>query len=183
MIHLPRLKQEDTVLLIVDLQERLVPVMLESERVVKNCATLAATARRLEIPIVVTEQNPAKLGATVEPARSAIGDSAAVAKMTFSAWTQEVQDLLASYGRRTILLCGIEAHICVLQTALDALEGGYTVFGAYDAISARQAWNRQIGWERMRGAGVLPSSTESALFELLGEAGTDDFRALQSLIK
>lgn len=159
------------------------PVMLEAERVVKNCATLAATARRLGIPIVVTEQNPAKLGPTVEPVRNAIGESATVAKMTFSGWTEEVQSLLASHGRKTILLCGTEGHICVAQTALDALEAGYTVFGAYDAISSRQAWNRHVGWERMRGAGMLPSSTESALFELLGEAGTDDFRALQSLIK
>ena len=82
-----------------------------------------------------------------------------------------------------MLLCGLEAHICVAQTTLDLLDAGKTVFAVYDAISSRQDWNRAVGWQRMVGAGALPTSTESALYEIVGQAGTDDFRALLSLVK
>ncbi len=175
----PRLNRADCCLLIVDVQTRLLPEMWEAERVERNIRMLAQMARRLGIPILVSEQNPGKLGTTSASIQEAIGPFEPCAKMRFSAW-DAIKDRV---DRPQILLCGLESHICVTQTALDALDAGQTVFAVYDAISSRQNPNRQIGWERMKGAGVLPSSTEAALYELLGEAGTDDFRAMLSLVK
>ena len=180
---LTRLRRDDTLLLIVDVQERLVPAMFEAERVVRHCGILAAAARRLNLPVVITEQNPQKLGPTVAPILSAAGPSAPLAKKLFSACTDETCAAIEKTNRSTILLCGIEAHVCVLQSALDLIERGFTVFVVQDAIASRQESNRKIGWERMMRSGAVPTSTESAIFELLREAGTDDFRALLPLIK
>ncbi len=176
---LPRLNRADCTLLIVDVQTRILPEMWEAQRIERNLVMLATMARRLEIPIVVSQQNPEKLGHTADSIQEAIGPHTARAKMSFSAF-EAVKDEL---NRSQIMLCGLESHICVSQTALDLLDNGKTVFAVYDAISSRQSWNRQIGWERMKSAGAIPSSTESALYELLGEAGTDDFRAMLSLVK
>ncbi|RYG57042.1 isochorismatase family protein [bacterium] len=114
--------------------------------------------------------------------REALGDYEPIPKMSFSSWPA-VQHQIEATERKVVLLTGLEGHICVTQTALDLIDSGYTVFGVYDAISSRQNWNRQIGWERIKGAGVIPSSTESAIYELLGEAGTDDFRFMLPLVK
>jgi nicotinamidase-related amidase len=179
---IPRLTSENSLLLIVDVQTRLLPEMWEAERVERNLVLLSTLARRLAIPVVVSEQNPARIGSTVNAVQEALGDFSPISKMRFSAWP-DTQSQIEETGRKTILLAGLEAHICVAQTALDLIENGYQVFGIYDAISSRQAWNRKIGWERMKGAGVIPSSTESAVYELLGEAGTDDFRAMLPLVK
>lgn len=177
------LKREDTSLLIVDIQERLAPSMHDYERFVANCVLLARAARQLELPIVVTEQYPEKLGPTLPVIVEAAGSVAPISKLLFSACTEATLDRLRAAGRSTILLCGNEAHVCVLQTALDLLEEGYTVFVAQDAISSRRESNKQVGWERMRHAGALPTSAESAVFELLREAGTPDFKALLPFIK
>lgn len=176
---LPRLNRTECALLIVDVQTRILPEMWEAQRIERNLLMLAFMARRLEIPVLVSEQNPEKLGGTVASIREAIGPFEPVAKMRFSAFDAVKSQL----NRSQVLLCGLESHICVSQTALDLLDDGRQVFAVYDAISSRQDWNRRIGWERMKGAGALPSSTESALYELLGEAGTDDFRAMLSLVK
>ena len=178
-----RLCRDDAVLLIVDVQERLLPAMFEAERIARHCAALATTATRLELPIIVTEQNPARLGATIAPIAAAAGATVPLDKMLFSACTEAAWEALAKTNRSTVLLCGLEAHVCVMQSALDLIERGFTVFVVHDAIASRQDSNRKIGWDRMMRAGALPTSTESAIFELLGEAGTDDFRALLSLIK
>ena len=185
--NIARLRREETVLLIVDLQERLVPAMFESEALIRNCTTLAAAAAQLQIPIVITEQYPQKLGSTLAGITAAATSNevapAPVAKMLFSACTDEVQQELQTLNRRTILVCGIEAHVCVMQSTLDLLEAGFNVFVPYDAISSRGESNKKIGWERMLRSGVLPTSTESAIFELLREAGTPDFKAMLPLIK
>lgn len=175
----PRLNRTDCTLLIVDVQARLLPAMAEAEHVERNISLLARMARHLDIPILVTEQNPQKLGSTAPSIAEALGSFESHAKMRFTAYDAIKNDLT----RTQVLLCGLEAHICVAQTALDLLNAGKTVFSLYDAISSRQPYNHQIGWERMTKAGAIPSSTESALYELVGEAGTDDFRALLSLVK
>jgi len=176
---LPRLNRADCSLVIVDVQTRILPEMWESQRIERNIAMLAQMARRLEIPILVSEQNPEKLGHTAAAIREAIGPFAPVAKMRFSAF-EALKDELT---RPQVLLCGLESHICVSQTALDLLDAGKTVFAVHDAISSRQEFNRRIGRERMAREGAIPSSTEAALYELLGEAGTDDFRAMLALVK
>lgn len=179
---IPRLTPDGCLLLIVDVQTRLLPEMWEAERVERCIATLATVARRLEIPIVVTEQNPSRIGGTTQKITEALGEFTPIEKMRFSALPDANAQLEAT-GRKTVLLCGLESHICVTQTALDLIETGYTVFAVVDAISSRQEHNRRTGWERMKGAGCLPSSTESAIFELLATAASPHFKAILPLIK
>jgi nicotinamidase-related amidase len=180
---LPRLRREDVLLLVVDVQQRLMPVIAEAERVEKNCELLLQAARQLNIPVCITEQNPRHLGKTSDALREAAADAPVLEKMSFSACTESVLRAIANSRRQTILMCGVESHVCVLQTALDLREKNYTVFAARDAISSRTPENADIGWQRMMGAGVLPTSTESAVFELLREAGTPEFRAMLPLLK
>lgn len=180
---LPRLQRGNTLLLIVDVQERLMPAIHETERVEKNCLLLARLARQLELPCIITEQYPEKLGGTLNTVREASGFPTAISKMLFSACTPRVLEAIQTSRRHSILLCGVEAHICVLQTALDLLVEGYTVYVARDAISSRTPENLAVGWERMMRAGAIPTSTESAIFELLHEAGTPDFKALLPYLK
>lgn len=179
----PRLRRNDTLLLIVDVQEKLIPVIHQGERVEANCAVLARAARELRVPFIVTEQYPEKLGATTNAVREAAGFPPAIGKLLFSACTPQTLSAIESSGRKTVLLCGVEAHVCVLQTALDLRARGYDVFAARDALSSRTPENAQIGWERMLQAGAVPTSTESAIFELLEEAGTPEFKAVLPLIK
>lgn len=178
-----RLRTADTLLLIVDVQERLLPVIFEADRVVRQCTLLARAAAQLHIPIVVTEQYPERLGPTDPAVLEAAAGAPVLAKMLFSACTPAVQAAITALGRRSIIVCGIEAHVCALQTVLDLREAGYEVFVPYDAISSRTADNRLVGWERMRQAGAVTTSTESAIFELLREAGTPDFKALLPYLK
>ena len=178
----PRLTRQNALLFICDVQTRLLPAIFEAQRVEHNIAMLATLARRLEIPVVVSEQNPAKIGGTVDAVSKALGEFAPVEKMRFSAWP-DAQNAVENCERRTVLLCGLEAHICVCQTALDLLDNGYTVFAAYDAISSRREDNRRVGWERMMRAGAAATSSEAAIYELLGEAGTPDFRAMLDWVK
>ena len=178
----PRLTRDDALLFICDVQTRLLPEIFEAQRLERNISMLATLARRLEMPVVVSEQNPAKLGGTADAIARALGEFEPVEKMRFSAWPA-AQRAIEVGARRTVLLCGLESHICVSQTALDLIDHDFIVFAAYDAISSRREDNRRIGWERIARAGALPTSTEAAIYELLGEAGTDDFRALLELIK
>ena len=177
-----RLTRDNALLFICDVQTRLLPAIFEAQRVQHNIAMLATLARRLEMPVVVSEQNPAKIGGTVDVIQRALGEFEPIEKMRFSAWP-DARSAVEKCDRKTVLLCGLEAHICVMQTALDLLDNGYSVFAAYDAISSRREDNRRVGWERMMGAGAVAASTEAAIYELLGEAGTDDFRAMLDWVK
>lgn len=180
---LARLRREDTVLMIVDVQERLVPAMFEAERVLRYCSTLARAAQEMDIPVFVSEQNPDKLGNTSEALLRVLEKPTVVSKMLFSACTEETLDFLRKSGRSTVVLCGLETHICVLQTALDLVENGFTVFLPQDAVSSRYESDKRAGLERMRLAGVVPSTSEAAIFELMREAGTPEFKALLPFIK
>lgn len=177
-----RLHRESTLLMIVDVQTRLMPVIHEAERVEQNAVLLAQAANELKIPVLITEQNPRHLGQTIEPLRP-FAPETPMEKMRFSACTDSVNAAIAASERKTILLCGVEAHVCVLQTALDLLRQEYSVFVARDAISSRTPQNAEIGWQRMLRAGAVPTSAESAVFELLEEAGTAEFRTMLRLVK
>lgn len=179
-----RLRKEETILLIIDVQERLIPAIHQAERVVHSCVVLSQAAQTLQLPIIVTEQYPEKIGATVSEITSVLNEYQPIAKKYFSAYTPEVADLLKSTSERSsILLCGVEAHVCVQQTALDLLANGFDVFVARDAISSRTVANAEIGWQRMIGAGAIPISVESALFELLQTADAQEFKVIHQLIK
>jgi nicotinamidase-related amidase len=179
-----RLQREATILLIVDVQERLIPAIHEGEQAALSCSLLARAAQILQIPLIITEQYPEKLGATVPEIRGVLHQYQPVSKKQFSSCTAELMDILKSTSeRRGILLCGVEAHVCVQQTALDLLANDFDVFVARDAISSRTAANAEIGWQRMMRAGAIPVSVESALFELLQTADHPQFKAIHQLIK
>jgi nicotinamidase-related amidase len=171
-------------LLVVDVQERLLPAMFERDRVLQNTLRLVQSAQALRVPTIVTEQYPKGLGPSVPELAAVLTDSRPLEKVTFSAWgAPGLPEALHVHQVRDVVLCGIEAHVCVAQTCLDLLDAGLRVFAVTDAVSSRTAENWRTGVERMRDAGAVIASTEMVLFELLERAGTDEFKQIQRLIK
>jgi nicotinamidase-related amidase len=183
-MHPNLLQRSQAVLVVVDVQERLHVEMAHREEVAANLQKLAEAAKVLGIPVIVTEHAAKAFGPTIEPLRSALASAAPLHKMVFSCFgSEEFRAKLESLGRRQVILAGYETHVCVCQTALDAQAAGYQVHLVRDATSSRTDANGAIGTEKMAGAGILPASTETVIFELLGRAGTDEFRALLPVIK
>jgi nicotinamidase-related amidase len=182
--HPRLLRREDTVLVLVDLQERLYPEMVRKEAVAANALRLAEAAGILGVPVLLTEHAAKAFGPTIEPLRKVLTSSAPVHKIAFSCFgSEEFRAKLAALGRRQVLAAGFETHICLCQTALDAVDAGYQVHVARDASSARTEESHAAGLEKMAGAGVVPATSETAIYELLGKAGTDEFRKILPLIK
>jgi nicotinamidase-related amidase len=173
--------REEAVLVVVDVQQRLAPAIAECDRVVANIVKLLRFARIVGLPVICTEQ--IKLGDTVEAIRAELGGIAPIQKADFGCFgCGEFVEALRGLGRRTLVLTGIEAHICVLQTALGALPD-YAVHAVADAMSSRAPENRDLALERMRQAGVTVTATEMVMYEVLRRAGTDEFRAVLQLVK
>jgi nicotinamidase-related amidase len=179
-----RIARSKAGLVVVDIQERLLPAMHERERVLQNALRLVKGAGVLNLPVLVTEQYPRGIGRTVSELAEAIPEFSSMEKTAFSCCgAKKFVPSLASKNVRDVVLCGIEAHVCVCQTALDLLDQGFGVFVVADAISSRTQENCHTGIERMRDAGATIVSTEMILFELLEEAGTDQFKKILELIK
>ena len=173
-----------SLLLVVDIQERLLPAMEEGPRVVAAAAKLMHAAARLGVPVLVSEQYPKGIGATVLELAALAPTGSVHAKMTFScAATPSIADAVAASGRTQLVLCGIEAHVCVLQSALGFAATGRDVAVAWDATSSRRASDRALAADRLRQAGIVLASTEMVLFEWLGRAGTPEFKDMLALIK
>jgi nicotinamidase-related amidase len=182
------LKAARSQLLVVDLQERLVPAIDEGDRVLHNVNLLVRGAERLGVPVTVTEQYPKGLGPTVAPVRDALGSDAAILpKTTFSAAEDpaaaERISGLAGAGRDQLVVCGVEAHVCVLQSALGFKRAGAEVFVVGDAVSSRSPHSVQAACARLLHAGCHWVTAEMALFEWMERAGTEAFRALSPLLK
>ena len=161
--------------------------MHERERLLANVRLLVQSAVTLGIPILPTTQYAERLGGVVPEIAALCQDFSApnsVDKLCFScAGAEGFSEGLASLGRRQILLCGLETHICVSQTALDLVHAGYQVHVAADAVSSRSLEKHKLGMERMRDNHILPCAAEAAVYELLREAGTPEFKAILRLIK
>ncbi len=174
-------------LLLIDVQERLLPAMAGSEKLAGRCKILLGAARELEIPLTFSEQYPKGLGATVARLSEAGAKAVTLGKLSFSCQRDENirqrLDDLRKEGRYQLVIGGIEAHVCVLQSALDLIDAGYQVFIVADAISSRKPASRKLAMTRMREAGAIIINTEMAVFEWLERAGTAEFRALSKLIK
>ena len=185
--HPMALPREGTTLLLVDVQERLFPAMDADHReeVMRNVKILVATAKRLKLPVIVTEQYAKGLGHTLQELRDALpADVRPVAKVVFSCWAaEEARARLQALGTRRVILAGIEAHVCVLMTALDLLGADLAVHVAADAITSRTQANWRLATEQLRQAGAVVSATETLMFQLLGQADTEDFRELARLIR
>ena len=179
-----RIVRSQTALAVIDIQERLLPAIFEGERVVQNTVRLIKGAKALEIPVLVTEQYKKGLGNTTPAVAAEIAGFAQMEKVAFSACgAGDFNGLLKAKNIGDVILCGIEAHVCVSQTCLDLLDDGFRVFVVADAISSRTAENHRIGIERMRDAGAVIVSVEMVLFELLEKAGTEQFKQILTLVK
>ena len=172
-------------LAVIDVQESFRPHIADFAEVAARVALVSHAARLLGLPVVVTEQYPKGLGRTAAEVAAALPEGfEAVEKTAFSSCgAREFVSRLEAAGARQVILCGIEAHVCVNQTAHDLLARGYQVHLLTDCISARAQENRRVGLDKMFRSGALPSSTETALFELIRDARHEQFKAIQKLIK
>ena len=175
------LSKEDCVLLVIDVQKKLVPVITGADKAIENVIKLVKLAKILQLPIVLTEQQ--NLGETIEEIRSEIKEIQPISKITFSCFgLEEFADHISRFNRKTLILTGIESHICVTQTALDA-PAEYSIQVVSDAVASRAPHNLKIALDRMQRGGATITSTEMAMYELLRKAGTDEFRAALPLVK
>ena len=181
------LDPKQTVLVMVDMQEPFLQVMHDRERLVANVRLLVQTAVTLGVPVIPTTQYAERMGDVVPEITALLRDFSAARstdKLCFScAGADGFLQGITSFDRRQILVCGVETHICVSQTALDLVHHGYQVHVAADAVSSRTIEKHKLGMERMRDSGVLPCAAEAAVYELLREAGTPAFKSLLPFIK
>ena len=179
------LHPQQCALVVVDIQEKLLPPIHENERLVRNSQLLIRAAKILSLPVIVTTQYSKGLGQTVAEIASLLPDVTPLDKLEFGCFGngQFCSTVANLNGRNTLLLCGMETHICVLQTALGALAQGHRVHVAADAVGSRSELNWKLGLERMRDAGAVISSTEMMIYELLGKSGTPAFKEMLQYIK
>jgi nicotinamidase-related amidase len=178
------LKPEKTALLIIDIQERILPVISNHQRVVENTLKLIQGFKVIGLPIYYTEQYPKGLGPTVSSITDALGELKPFDKMSFSC--SGAKDLFEEFKKKNlsqIVVCGIESHVCVQQTVLDLIENGFQVNLAADVVSSRKEMDYYTSLERMRYHGVEVTTTESILFELLNVCGTPHFKEVSKIVK
>ena len=180
-----RLNLNEAILVVVDVQEKFMPVLFEPQRLISACQLLIGGAKILGLPILVTEQLPEKLGPTVTEVREVLGsDYRPIIKAEFSAFANEsFRRTFAATGRTQLILCGIEAHVCIRQTTLDALALGYDVFLVEDAVSSRYEFLYRSGVQSCLEAGAKRTNAEAVLFELMATAEHPQFREVQNLVK
>ena len=182
--HPQILQREKSALIVIDIQEKILPVIYESDRVVENSIKLINGFKILNSPIFFTEQYPKGLGPTDSRIKSALEERTAIHKMSFSCFgAGNLFEELKSKKVKQIVVCGIESHVCVMQTSLDLLANDFFVHVAADAISSRRKFDYEIALERMRSNGAEITLTESVLFEMLNVCGTDEFKAISKLVK
>lgn len=179
------LETDQTLLLIIDVQEKLINAQFSKEIIAKNTAILAEACNILKIPVIVSEQYPKGLGSTIEQVKNKLAsDTAIFEKTSFSCLREDgFKALLKNYNKKQILVCGMECHVCVHQTVSDLLNEGYEVHIIQDAISSRKEWEYEQGLKRMISSGAVASSVEIALFEFLKGAKHPEFKSVQGLIK
>ncbi len=178
-----KLRVEDTVLVVIDIQEGFRPAVIDFDSVAASTATLVQAANVLQLPVLVTEQYPKGLGGTVQEVAEYLPEISPIEKTCFSAaGVDQFMKALDETMRKQVLLCGVESHVCVWQTADDLLASGFKVHVARDAVTSRTDVNIQTGLQKMERSGAVITTVETALFELLGRAGTDEFKAIQKLV-
>lgn len=180
------LAPERCALLVVDIQARLMPVISNREEVVKNAALLLKAAKTLKMEIVATTQYAARIGELLPEVQAELAGVAGLDKMHFDCFANPaIQARLKALPPpvNTLIVCGVETHICIYQTVAGALRNGYRVLVAADAVSSRTVKNHKLGLARMRELGAVVASTEMVIYELLGEAGTPEFKELLPFLK
>jgi nicotinamidase-related amidase len=179
------LRPDDCALAVIDIQEKLLPPIFEKERLVRNAQLLVRLADILSLPVIVSTQYEKGLGKTIDEISLLLPEMKAVDKLEFGCFGNS--DYCSKVGklenRNTLLVCGMESHICVMQTTLGALNQGLNVHVAADAVSSRTELNWKIGLNRMQAAGAVMSSTEMMIYELLGKSGTPAFKEMLKHLK
>lgn len=180
MNHLGIINKENTAFVLIDLQEKFVPVIYDIDYITKNIDVLVKASRILGLPLIATEQYPKGLGHTIDK----IEIDKIIEKISFSCFdNNEFKNKLRNLKVKILVLFGIEAHVCVLKTALDGIKNNFEVHVVSDAISSRTLENKKIAIERMKQSGVFIASTEMILFQLMKEAGSNEFKEISRLIK
>ncbi|MFA5636894.1 MAG: hydrolase [Anaerovoracaceae bacterium] len=179
-----RATREDTILVLIDFQERLMPAMKGADDLEEIAVKLVKGCRTLGVPVLVTQQYTKGLGATVPSIHDALGEYEPIEKTAFSAMGEPVfAEKLKASGRKTVILAGIEAHVCVLQTALDLLAEGYTVFLVNDCVASRKNSDRKFAQRRIAESGAVGTTYESVLFEILKGSKQEGFKDISNLVK
>ncbi len=182
--HAEFLVREDCILLLVDIQKVMLDLCLEHDLVTKNAAALIDIAKLFKIPILFSVHNAEKLGGFIPELVDRVPQPTVVNKLEFSCFENEaIFRAIQGSGRRTLLLAGLETHVCIFHTGAHALRLGFRVHLAADAVTSRSRVNREVGLRRLEQAGAVISTTEMMIFELLNRAGTPEFRAALPLLK
>ncbi len=177
------LNRDNSLMLMIDIQERLSPAMYEGNRAVEVNQILLSAMKELSVPVIYTEQYPKGLGKTLPELKELLTSTEPVEKIVFSAFNDELKKMIEDKGAINIILTGMESHVCVFQTARDLLANGFNVFVAADGTASRTTENAQSGFELMKEMGAVITNSETILFDLLKEAGTPEFKSISKLIK
>ena len=177
------LDRENTVLLEIDIQDKLVPVMKYKDQVIRNAKILITVAREMNVPVLATEQYPKGLGRTVLELLSLMDEENIFSKNSFTAYTDQVKAALQKRAKKKVVVTGMETHVCVFQTVRDLINDGYQVFVVKDAIASRTKSNYLNGLDLMQAMGAVITNTETVVFDLLKVSGTPEFKMMSKLIK
>lgn len=179
-----RILKEHSIAVFIDIQERLFPFIQDKDQLEQNLSTLLAGMKALEIPLLVTEQYTKGLGFTILPLKMELQGQEFIEKTSFSCCDEPgFITALNAAGKQNVILCGIETHVCVLQTVLDLLQAGYQPIVIEDCVSSRKLSDKRTAIERMRQEGAVISSLESILFELTRYSGNETFKTISKLVK
>ncbi|MGO9311434.1 MAG: isochorismatase family protein [Syntrophobacteraceae bacterium] len=178
------LNRRDCILLLVDIQKAMLDLCVDPDRTVFNTAALIEAAELFEIPVLCSVQNSVRLGAFLPELTNKILQPKIWDKLEFNCFESEnIARAIGETGRKTLLMAGLEGHVCIFHTGVGALRLGYRVHVAHDAVTSRSASDKQVGMQRLDRAGAVISSTEMIIFELLNRAGTREFREMLPLLK
>jgi len=178
------ISKDEPALIVIDFQDKLFTHIAEKETLLENLEKLIKFMHITKIPIIVTEQYPKGLGSTVPEIKNLISDFKPIEKLEFSCFgSQEFKKALEKTGKKTLILAGIETHICVTQTAIEGLENGYKIYVVEDATSSRTLQDKATAINRMRQNGATIVSTEMLIYEILKKAGTPEFKETLKLVK
>ncbi|MFO7984490.1 MAG: hydrolase [Desulfatiglandaceae bacterium] len=184
MMNISLLRKENTGVVIVDMQEKLMGVMERKERVIDRAVKLIHLAEVFDLPVILTEQNPNGLGSTLPEIQNHLPTYAPIEKLDFDCLNVEAfNKRLEEVRLHNILLMGVETHICIFQTCISLLERGYQVHIPHHAVDSRTTDNWSIGLDLMRDAGAVITSTEAVIFQLLKKAGTEEFKKMLAYVK
>jgi nicotinamidase-related amidase len=179
-----RILQNETAAVVIDIQERLLPHIYDGERILQNCLILIDGLKILSVPVIITQQYTKGLGPTVSPVVQRFSEFTYVEKTSFSCYEEPAfREKISLTGRQNAILCGIESHVCVLQTCLDLIDDGFRPVIVKDCISSRKPDDKETAIERMRQEGAIITTLESLLFELTRRAGSELFKNISRLVK